>query len=198
MKEHGIKIVGDKGLYSKKDLEKIERQLKEGEEDLKETFFDDAETNQDINIYPDIIGFEDKLENIGTDLDELRKNQNKPLIPDELIASAINVYIENALEISKHENLLDVSGWDSLDTGSNLHSSNEERRLMDQKIKTRRVNRKKDDYGFYPGKEDREKGLVSLAESGNLFHIDLNKVYKSVGETQVKNFGKMYGTNYGM
>ena len=133
------------------------------------------------------------MENIGADLDQLRKNQPKDLIPDQLISSALNVYIENALTVSKKNNLIDVSGWDILDDGG-IHelSSGEERRLLDQKNKTR-----DQDKGFSIDKQDRDKGLLNLAENNKLFNIDLDSVYASVGETQVKNFAKLYGARPG-
>jgi hypothetical protein len=191
--EHGIKIIGDKGVYNSDDLQKIERKLSDGENELQEDFFDSAETNQDINIYPDLIGFEDNLENIGTDLDELRKNQPKDLIPESMIASALNIYIENALEVSKKNNMIDVSGWDILDDGGlNEFHSGEERRLLDQKNK-QKITKRND---FSIEKQDRDKGLLSLAENNELFHIDLNNIYESVGETQVKNFAKLYGAHH--
>ena len=131
---------------------------------------------------------------IGTDLDELRKNRNKDLIPEELVSSALNVYIENAMEASKKNNLIDVSKWDIVDSSGD-HHSNEERRLIDQKL-----NRNVDDgsssgNGVVLNKEEKDKELLNLAENGDLFHIDLNNVYESVGETQVENFGKMYGVH---
>ena len=129
---------------------------------------------------------------IGTDLDELRKNRKKDLIPDELVSSALNVYIENALEVSKHNNLIDVSKWEVNDSSD--HHSNEERRLIDQKL-----NKKVDDGSLSENgilnKEEKDKELLNLAENGDLFHIDLNNVYESVGKTQVENFGKMYGVH---
>lgn len=177
-------------MYNQKDLQNIERQLSDGEDDLKADFFDNAETNQDIQLYPDVIGFEDDLGSIGTDLDELRKNRNHDLIPGDLISSALNVYIENALTVSKKQNLIDVSGWATPEENHfEDHVSNEERRLLDQK----------DLHGKNgsANKQDREKGLLSLAESNRLFHIDLDQVYEGVGQTQLDNFAKLYGAKAG-
>lgn len=198
MKEHGIKIIGDKGVYNKQDMAKIERQLSEGEAELKADFFDDAETNQDVNIYPDIIGFEDTLEHIGADLDELRKNRTRPIIPDELVASAINIYIENALILVKNDNLIDVSQWDSVgDQDIDFKPAGEERRLMQKASLRNKGKEMKRIGGDFDDKEDREKGLLELAQHGQLFHINMKDIYKSVGKTQVRNFRKIYGTHLG-
>jgi hypothetical protein len=167
----------------------------DGENELKADFFDDAETNQDIMIHPDIIGFEDHLENIGTDLDELRKNRNKPLIADELVSSAINIYIENALEYVKDNNMFDLTNSSSVSNHDiSFKPAGEERRLMQKHIKGQDSPQMQSDSGYYAGKEERQEGLAELAENGNLFNIDLDSVYKSVGKRQVENFAKIYGT----
>lgn len=121
----------------------------------------------------------------------MRKNRIGNLIPDDLVSSALNVYIENALEISKHNSMFDVSKWEKNDDVN--HESNEERRLIDIKL-----NKKVDDGSISNNRssmssKEKDKELIDLAEKGQLFHIDLNNVYESVGKTQVENFGRIYG-----
>lgn len=188
-------MIGDKGLYNAQDLHDIERKLSDGEDELKADFFDDAETNQDIQLYPDVIGFEDELAHIGADLDELRKNRTHDLIPDSLISSALNVYIENALTISKKQSLIDVSGWETPEEPQSAdHLSNEERRLSQRTKSAGKSKAWRGGENMLGSKEGREKGLLSLAESNRLFDINLDQVYESVGPRQLDNFAKLYGT----
>ena len=201
-----MKLIGDKGVYSNQDLKAIERQLRDT--DIEEDLFDQAETNQGITFSNNFIGYQDDLNFIEKDLQELRKNTNeKDLIPDDFIRSALNVYIEHALIETKNNNLIDVRGFNTLnedyDDQVTNASSHLERRLRDQSMGEHSKsysgvsNGISLDQGLYGSDENnmRNKELLDLAHQGKLFNIDMDNVYSSVGKTQVKNFERMYAVN---
>ena len=180
-------------------MHEIERHLTLSNAD----FFDEAETNlTGKTARVNDITFPDNLDSIKEHLKELRLHTiEEDIILPKLKMSALNVYIENALQLSKRMNLVDMRSIDRIDTPLNgeQHSSQEERQLKLQgSLKNIGI---RFDYGknklvkpqSISGKLVREQGLLDLAKEGQLFKIDLDSVYDSVGSTQVSNFQKIYG-----
>lgn len=150
--------------------------------------------------------FPDSLDTISDDLEELRRNTDPDeLIPDSLMQSALNVYIENAMILAKKNNMIDVGNWDDLEDSVN-EDRRRDRELLETsltKINQMTKNAKREkllEQTQSPGilgddemKVERDRGLLDLAERGKLFDIKMDNVYKSVGELQVKNFERFYG-----
>ena len=119
--------------------------------------------------------------------------------------SALNVYIENAMVIAKKNNMIDVGNWDDLEDSIQEHRRRDRELLetslnkidrMTKNSKSEQILEDTQSPGIL-GDEDmkvqRDRGLLDLAEHGKLFDIQMDNVYKSVGETQVKNFERFYG-----
>ena len=168
--------------------------------------FNDAESNSNPDFNKEDLTFPNNMDVVITDLQQLRENQNnKEIIPDSLKIAALNVYIRNAAEIAKRSggvnlNDFDVNNMEDLE--ENYNPSNEERRLT---LENEKYIYNRDSLDFEPNlrqrnpvketytPENKNEGLLALAEQGKLFDINIDNIYKSVGETQVKNFSRMYG-----
>ena len=167
--------------------------------------FDDAESNMNPNFNKSELEFPDDLDIIDDDLKDLRKNTDSDaLIKDELMQSALNIYIENAMILAKKNNMIDVGNWDDLGDGVNEHRRDRElleTRLgrIDNMNRNARSEQKlemvqnRGVLGDDNMKFERDQGLLQLAERGKLFDIKMDSVYNSVGDLQVKNFEKFYG-----
>ena len=174
--------------------------------DDKPELFDDAESNMNNQFNKAELDFPDDLDTISDDLEELRKNTDPDtIISDELMQSALNIYIENAMDLAKKNNMVDVGNWDDLeDTISEhrrrdrelLETSLNKINLMTKNARTEQLLEQAQSsniLGDQDMKVERDKGLLDLAEHGKLFDIKMDNVYKSVGELQVKNFERFYG-----
>ena len=174
--------------------------------DDKPELFDDAESNMNNQFNKAELDFPDDLDAISDDLEELRKNTDPDtIISDELMQSALNIYIENAMDLAKKNNMVDVGNWDDLeDTISEhrrrdrelLETSLNKINLMTKNARTEQLLEQAQSsniLGDQDMKVERDKGLLDLAEHGKLFDIKMDNVYKSVGELQVKNFERFYG-----
>lgn len=163
--------------------------------------FDDAESNMNMDFNQAELDFPDELDVINDDLKELRKNTDSDqIITDSLMQSALNVYIENAMVIARKNNQLEIGNWDDLEDPFDEHGRRRERALL--QVKGLGQGPKKQEKGDPldsplslggDSKMLRDEGLLELAESGKLFDIKMDNVYKSVGDLQVKNFQKYYG-----
>lgn len=174
--------------------------------DDKPELFDDAESNMNNQFNKAELDFPDDLDVIGDDLEELRKNTDPDtIISDELMQSALNIYIENAMDLAKKNNMVDVGNWDDLEDTISEHRRRD-RELLEtslNKINLMTKNARSEQLleqtqnsnilGDQDMKVERDKGLLDLAEHGKLFDIKMDNVYKSVGELQVKNFERFYG-----
>lgn len=181
----------------------LSRSLKDNHEGPE--LFDDAESNMNPNFNSSDLDFPDKLEHIKGPLEELRRNTNpKELIPDHLMMSALNIYIENAMLIAKKNNMIDVSSWDDLSEDDDFSFAKRDRELLETSLsalnhvknRKQRSNYSQSSFSNLEDpamKHERDKGLLDLAERGELFDINLDNIYKSVGSTQVANFEKLYG-----
>lgn len=168
--------------------------------------FDDAESNTNMEFNKSELEFPDDLDIIKKDLKEIRKNtDDDKIISDNLMQSALNIYIENAMIIAKKNNMLEIGNWDDLEDPFDNHRRRRERELMlaggfVHKTDNNQQNQNSElgqpiiqDSGNDGMKMARNKGLLELAEHGKLFDIKIDNVYKSVGDLQVKNFEKYYG-----
>lgn len=162
----------------------------------------------DVNFNKAELDFPDILDDIDDSLKELRKNTDSDaLIEDNLMQSALNIYIENAMVLAKKNNMITIGDWDDLeDSFDEHHRQRRDRELLENnlsKINQLNKNAKSENIleqsqqenflGDQGMKMARDKGLLQLAEKGKLFDIDMNNVYKSVGDLQVKNFERYYG-----
>ena len=167
--------------------------------------FDDAESNMDVNFNKAELDFPDILDDIDDNLKELRKNTDSDtLIQDNLMQSALNIYIENAMILAKKNDMIDVGNWDDLEESDDHHGRRDRELLETSLSKINQLSKNARSEQVLEGQQrggfendqmkiERDKGILDLAERGKLFNIDMDSVYKSVGETQVKNFERYYG-----
>ena len=165
-------------------------------------YFDEAETNQDIKLNQSELDFPEKMKDVASELAELRANpEHEELIPEHLIHAAVNQYIDNALQLNDNTNIVSVHGSLNFNGVNEEHESPEERRLKDKIYNISKNDDEYKNFGFADKKISnqntvRNQGIANLLEKGNLFDINLDDVYKSVGKTQIKNFEKMYSNKF--
>ena len=159
----------------------------------------------DVNFNKAELDFPDVLDDINDSLKELRKNTNSDtLIQDNLMQSALNIYIENAMILAKKNDMIDVGNWDDLEDSFDDHRLRDRELLETSLSKINQLSKNArseqilgrsqgNSFGDDQMKIERDKGILDLAERGKLFNINMDNVYKSVGEVQVKNFERYYG-----
>jgi hypothetical protein len=127
------------------------------------------------------------------------------LIPEHLKHAAVNQYINNAFRMNGNSTIVSVKGSLDLSHGSDeeedhldQEDSHEERKLLQEMYKHTSQNIAKSHSEVYPEYRDNTKneGLLNMLENGNLFNINMDDVYRSVGKTQVKNFSRLYGNKF--
>jgi hypothetical protein len=200
--------VSEKPQVTEKEFQKARRLYRSFNESDNQgpELFDSAESNTNMEFNKAELEFPDDLDIIKDDLKEIRKNtDDDKIISDNLMQSALNIYIENAMIIAKKNNMLEIGNWDDLEDPFDNHRTRRERELLQAgglipsgEGKQRHPNDDLDtpiiqDSGNEGLKMARSKGLLELAEHGKLFDIKMDNVYKSVGDLQVKNFEKYYG-----